>query len=228
MMLAACVSRVMNYAGAAMTRWNVIGKAVMVLALVWTGVWAIRALAASRKITAERVGRMITTADFADWSARATLPDSAEAARRASQLRAIATVVNRLDFQQREAYRRNRTDAAFFSKLNPQEKARYLDLTVVESFRQFMRALDGMPPKQRKQFIEQGLKEFAQGSSGEHLARAKSLGADMLTNISGDGIRAYLGASSADTKLDLAPLIEVVNETMQGLRGNEFHPRREP
>ena len=38
--------------------------------------------------------------------------------------------------------------------------------------------------------------------------------------------RAYFEKSSADTKLDLAPLMEAINETMQGLRGNEFGPRR--
>ena len=32
-------------------------------------------------------------------------------------------------------------------------------------------------------------------------------------------------AGNGQTKLDLAPLMEAVNETMQGLRGNEFGPR---
>ena len=54
---------------------------------------------------------------------------------------------------------------------------------------------------------------------------AKALGADVLGKISLDGMRAYFGNSSSDTKRSLAPLIEVVNETMQGLRGNEFGPR---
>ena len=39
-------------------------------------------------------------------------------------------------------------------------------------------------------------------------------------------MQAYFEKSSADTKLDLAPLMEAMNETMQGLRGNEFGPRR--
>lgn len=211
----------------AVTRWNVIIKAVLVLALVWTGVWAVRAYADSRKNTAERVGREIEKAAFADWSDRSTLPESPETQRRDKKLREIANLVNLLDFQEREAHRRNRTDAAFFSKLNPQEKGRYIELTVMESIKRFIASLDGMPPKQRKQFIEQGLKEFAQGSSEEELARTKALGADMLTKISIEGMRAYLGKSSADAKLNLAPLIEVVNETMQGLRGNEFGPRHE-
>ena len=210
-----------------MTRWNVIIKAVLILVLVWSGVWGIRAFAGSRQITAERIGREIEKADFADWSGRATLPEDTEAQRRDKKLREIANLVNHLDFQEREEHRRNHTDAAFFSKLNPQEKGTYIELTVMESIKRFIKSLDGMPPKQRKQFIEQGLKEFAQGSSEEELARTKALGADMLTKISLEGMRAYLGESSADAKLNLAPLIEVVNETMQGLRGNEFGPRRE-
>ena len=35
------------------------------------------------------------------------------------------------------------------------------------------------------------------------------------------------GTDEVDTKLDLAPLMEAMNETMQGLRGNEFGPRHQ-
>lgn len=210
-----------------MSRRNVIFKAVLILVLVWSGVWCIRAYAGSRKITADRVGREMASAGFADWSEHATQPDTAEAIRRDKKLRDIADLVNLLDFQEREAHRRKRTDAAFFSRLSPQEKGRYIELTVMESFKRFMKSLDGMPPKQRRQFIEQGLKEFAQGGSEGDLARAKALGADMLSKISLDGMRAFLGNSNTDTQLKLAPLIEVVNETMQGLRGSEFGPRHE-
>ncbi|MEI7909416.1 MAG: hypothetical protein WCK77_07245 [Verrucomicrobiota bacterium] len=210
-----------------MTRWNVLIKAAVVLTLVWTGVWGIRAYAGSRKNTAERVARVIATAEFADWSGRNPQPDNPEAQRRAAKLGEIAGLVNLLDFQQRDAHRRDHSDTALFSKLSAQEKVRYMDLTVKKSFRQFMKSLDGMRPKQRKQFIEQGLKEFSQGGSEEDVDRAKALGTDMLTTISVDNMRAYFEASSPDTQLSLAPLIEMVNESVQGLRGNEFGHRNE-
>jgi len=42
----------------------------------------------------------------------------------------------------------------------------------------------------------------------------------------GGALEGYLvDKASADTKLDLAPLMEAMNEVMQGLRGNEFGPR---
>jgi hypothetical protein len=209
-----------------MTRWNAIVSTVIVLVLVWSGVWGIRTYADSMKNTAQRVGREMAMADFADWSDRDVPPDDPEAKRRDQKLSEIADLVNALDFQERDGYRRNRTDAAFFNKLSRREKARFIELTVMESFKRFMKSLDGMPPKQRKEFIEQGLREFAQGRSEEERARAKAVSADMLNGISLDAVRAYLDHSSPDAKLKLAPLIEVVNETMQGLRGNEFGAHR--
>ena len=208
-----------------MSRKNVIVRAVLVLALVWAGVWGLRAIAGSQKITAERVNREIAGANFADWSDRKTVPDNAEGKRRLKEIARISDMVNRLDFQEREKNRRNREGEAFFRKLSAQEKSLFIDLTVMESMNRFMEALDAMPPEQRKKFVECGLKEVKEGRTEEDMARADELGSELLEKISQEGMRAYFEKSSADTKLDLAPLLEAVNETMQGLRGNEFGPR---
>lgn len=208
-----------------MTRRNVMLRAVLVLIAVWTLVWGVRTYAGSRKITAERVNAEIAGANFADWSGQETPPDAAEAKRREKELREIAELVNRLDFQEREKNRENRSGENFFRKLSPGEKSLFIDLTVMESMNRFMESLDSMPAEQRKKFVEQGLKEIQAGRTAEEMERTKALGSDLLEKISQEGMRAYFEKSSTDTKLDLAPLMEAINETMQGLRGNEFGPR---
>ena len=95
----------------------------------------------------------------------------------------------------------------------------------MESMGRFMEALDQMPEEQRKKFVEQGLKEIREGRTEEEMARAREMDDNLLTKISEEGMRAYFDKASADTKLDLAPLMEAINEVMQGLRGNEFGPR---
>lgn len=210
-----------------MKRNKVILKALAVLAIVWLSVWAVRAYAGTRKLTAERVNHAIIEADFADWSGTDAPPDSAEAARRDDELRRIAGMVNRLDFNEREKNRNNPTPEEFFRKLSMAEKNRFIDLTVRESMNRFMESLDAMPPAQRRKFVEQGLRDIQQGRTADDMARAEEMGADLLDRISQEGMRAYFEKSSADTKLDLAPLMEAVNETMQGLRGNEFGPPRQ-
>jgi hypothetical protein len=89
-----------------------------------------------------------------------------------------------------------------------------------------MESLDAMKPEQRRKFVEQGLKEITEGRTEADMARAEELGSDLLDKISQEGMKAYFEKSSAETKLDLAPLMEAMNETMQGLRGNEFGPRQ--
>ena len=202
-------------------------RAILVLVVVWAVVLGIRAFAGSRKITAERVNREISTANFADWSDKETAPTGAEAERREKDLREIAAMVNRLDFNEREKNRQNRSGETFFRKLSTPEKSLFIDLTVMESMNRFMESLDAMPAGQRKKFVEQGLKEVQEGRTAEEMARTKELGSDLLDKISREGMRAYFEKSSVDTKLDLAPLMEAVNETMQGLRGNEFGPPRQ-
>lgn len=201
-------------------------KAAVVLVVVWACVWALRSVAGARKITAERVSREVAAANFADWSGVSSPPAAAaEAKRRERELRAIAELVNRLDFQEREKNRETRAGEEFFRKLSPAEKTLFIDLTIMESMGRFMESLDAMKPEQRKKFVEQGLKEIREGRTEAEMARADEMGSELLDKITQEGMRAYFEKSSADTKLDLAPLMEAMNETMQGLRGNEFGPR---
>jgi hypothetical protein len=88
-----------------------------------------------------------------------------------------------------------------------------------------MQALDQMPEHQRREFVEKGLKEIQNGRTEEEMARAMEMDQSLLQKISQEGMRAYFDKASADTKLDLAPLMQAMNEVMQGMRGNQFSPR---
>lgn len=198
-------------------------KGLAVLALVWALVFAVRSFASSKKITAELIDREIREMKFEDWSENPG--GGAVATEREEEVRRIADMVNRLDFAEREKNRDNRSGEGFFRKLSAKEKNLFVDLTIVESMSRFMEALDQMPEAQRKSFVEKGLKEIQQGRTEEEMARAREMDETLLTKISEEGMRAYFDKASADTKLDLAPLMEAMNEVMQGLRGNEFGPR---
>ena len=203
-----------------MDRKAVILKTLLALALVWGVVWGIRTWAGSRKITAERVNHEMAEAGFADWSERSG--DASEAERREKKIREIAEMANRLDFQEREKNRENRSGEEFFRKLDGREKELFVDLTIMESMNRFMTALDELNPAERRRFVQQGLKEIEEGKTAEEMARAETLGKNLLDRISQEGMRAYFEKASADTKLDLAPLMEAMNEVMQGMRGNDL------
>lgn len=142
--------------------------------------------------------------------------------KREKEIRRIAEMTNRLDFQEREKNRDNRSGEEFFKKLSPQEKSLFVDLTVMESMGRFMEALDELKPAERRKFVQQALKEIDDGKTAEEMARAEALGENLLERISEEGMKAYFDKASADTKLDLAPLMEAMNEVMQGMRGNDI------
>jgi hypothetical protein len=202
---------------------SIILKAAAVLVLVWVVVFAVRSMAASKKITAQRLDREIAGLRFEDWSE--STGSGGDTKEREEDIRRIAGMVNRLDFSEREKNRESRATEDFFRKLNAREKNIFVDLTIVETMGRFMEALDQMPPDQRKKFVEQGMREIQEGRTEEEMARAQELDDELLTKISQEGMRAYFNEASADTKLDLAPLMEAMNEVMQGLRGNEFGKR---
>ncbi len=203
-----------------MGRRSVILKAVIALALVWTLVWGIRTWAGSRKITAERVEKEIKAVEFEDWSENKGRSD--DPAEREKEIREIAEMINRLDFREREKNRENRSGEEFYKKLSPEERTLFVDLTVMESMNRFMAALDELKPAERKRFVMQALREIDDGRTADEMTRVRALGDNLLDRISEEGMKAYFNKASADTKLDLAPLLEAMNEVMQGMRGNQF------
>ncbi|MEO0018457.1 MAG: hypothetical protein RLZZ522_1740 [Verrucomicrobiota bacterium] len=176
------------------------------------------------KITAEKISREVATADFADWSALPAPPDPAVAAQRDGQLRKIAGMIKRLDFQERANHRRNRTDELLFRQLGPPEQELFVDLTVMKSINSLLDSLAALPAKQRKRFIEQGLKAVASETADQSGRRANPLLGPLLDKLDVKDVRAFIHSANAATKFSLAPLVEAINESIQGLRGNEFGP----
>eukprot|EP00903_Cladosiphon_okamuranus_P003653 g3651.t1 len=168
--------------------------------------------ASSKKATAERLEQEIEELNLKDWSE----PDGSGRASeiREKEIRRVAEIVNQLDFAEREKNRENRTGEEFFSKLNNREKELFIELTIVESMSRFMEALDQMPEQQRKEFVEKGLEEISKGRTREDMERAAEMDETLLNKISQQGMRAYFEKASADTKLDLAPLMQAMNELL--------------
>jgi DNA-directed RNA polymerase specialized sigma24 family protein len=207
-----------------MRRKKVLIQSLVVLLLLWGAVAAVRAFAGSRQITAEKVAEAVEAAAFEDWSEQGSPADAGKVKQRDEKLREVAGLVNRLDFAEREKSRDDRSTERLFRLLSPDEKKLFIDLTVRESMGKFMEAIDQLPPEKRKEFVERGMREIESGKTGDEMSRAQELGDDLLETIASEGMRAYFEKASSDTKLDLAPLMESMNEVMQGLRGQEFGP----
>ncbi len=201
---------------------RVLIQAGALLIVAWAVVIGVRMTAESKRASADGIARMIEEAGFDDWSEGA--PDGTPPDARHAELREVADEFNRLDFQERERARERRVGESFFRRLSPSEREYFVDLTLAKSMQSIMRAIDGMPPEDRRRFVEDGLRQIERGRTEEEMRQIRELSDDMLARITEEGMRAYFEEAGADTKLDLAPLMEAMDEVVKGVGGHQFGP----
>ena len=192
-------------------------RALVVLALVWGAVWAVRSVAGSFRITADRIERE---------SGKFTALPPGDAGREA-KLRQIAGMIERLDYLERAEHRRLGTSANLFERLTPPEQALFVDLTVMPGLESLLDSMESLPARQRKRFIEQGIREMSEdtgGSPNPAIGQAVKL----MEKADVSQLRMMLKMAGPRLKLQLAPLADAVNEALQGMNGAGFGPRRQP
>lgn len=184
------------------------------LVLIWTGVGAILHATSKHTSTPEKVHSLMATSPWLDGR------DVSEQARRKHVDEVIAQV-NRLDFEQRRQMRDERESGRrFFDSLTKEEKARFLEETVEQHFKSVMKAFNKMSPEERRKVVDQARNEMQKNQpDGRDMEKLKAEDEKVFEAVVEKGLSAYYQDASAETKMDLAPLME---EMQQRIRG--FHP----
>ncbi|MEM1210986.1 MAG: hypothetical protein AAGI68_01695 [Planctomycetota bacterium] len=110
-----------------------------------------------------------------------------------------------------------------FALLTPQEQQRYLDQTLPQGFEEMMQAINAMPRDERQRLVERALRDM-----DDELARNADEAPDdaIVQQFVNEGMRSYLRDASAETKLDLQPLIQQLQAELQRPRNAPFNPPR--
>lgn len=135
-------------------------------------------------------------------------------AQRAKEIEAIARQLNKLNFDQRQEFRRLKTDRRLFQQMTPEERARFLDLTLPEGYRQLMIALNKMQPERRKKLVQRALDDIEK----DRPEIAGRLDQAEVQKFISQGMESFYKEASSDVKLDFAPVIEQLQRVTQGLR----------
>ena len=183
-------------------------KALLILAAVWLVAGGIIWWAHGAKPTPESLLRYVEGHPLNGQSER----------ERGKRIGKVADQLNGLDFETRRDLRGGRKLDDFFKSLTAAEQGRFLDLTLPEGFKQMMESFNKMEPGRRKQFVEKSLAEMK-----KHEGEAPPEGAsDKLDanaeRIINQGLKSFYSEASAETKMDLAPLLEQMQKNLQSLR----------
>ena len=139
-------------------------------------------------------------------------------AERGKRIGKVAEQLSGLDFETRREMRIGRRLDDFFKSLTAAEQARFLDLTLPAGFKQTMEALNKMEPEKRKKFVGDALAEMKKHEGDdppEGMPDKLDANAEKIIN---QGLKSFYSDSSAETKMDVAPLIEQMQKDLQRLR----------
>lgn len=189
-----------------MSRARVWTFGVIGLAAVWLVALAAMTYARAQAVTAEKVVATLRAADLEAMS------DS----QRRELIGQIAADVNRLSFEDRRDPRVQEELRDLFVAMTPQERQHYLDLVLPRGMAQMMDAINAMPRHERQAMVERALADMKRGMNDEDQQRAeREIGEETLQRIVDEGLRSYMRDASAESKLDLEPLITQMQRQMR-------------
>lgn len=185
------------------------------LVLIWTAVAAVMRATERHTSTPEKVHALMAAAPWLDG------PPVGDESRRKHLDNVIANV-NRLDFDQRRTMREEGREIGqrFFDSLTKEERARFLEETVEQHFKSVMKAFNQMPREERRKLVRQALNDMQREQpDGRNLERLKADDERVFEAVVEKGLAAYYEDASAETKMDLAPLMEQMQQRLRGFGG---------
>ena len=183
------------------------------LALIWILAIAGYFIAQHAKVTAEKVRAYAESVDLSKLSA----------AERAKAIDKLAAMMNALSPEERRQQRsdRDRADGLWFNQMTENEKGRFIEATMPTGMKQMIQAFEQMPEDQRKRAVERATKQMAEnqarGGAGQSNGGASQpqISEELRQKIIRIGLQQLYSQSSAQTKAELAPLLEQIQKVME-------------
>ncbi len=200
-------------------------RAVVWAAVVLVGVWALAAagfiVARNAKVTAEKVRAYVESVDLAKLSA----------AERARALQELADKLNRLSREERQRLRLDRTAFAWFEQMTEEEKGQFIEATMPTGFKQMISAFEEMPEERRRRAVDNALRSLREASTRMQggaavvgVTNPPPISEELEARVRTIGLKTFYSQSSAQTKAELAPVLEELQRVME-MGGGRYHGR---
>ncbi len=188
---------------------------ILLLAVIWGGVFALTQVARAQKMTVEKIGVTMQKVDFPGLTA----------VERALFLEKLAAQINRLEWEERQKLQAQRPLEPLIREMTEEERLVLLEKTLPAGFGQLMESLNKMTPQKRQQFVRKGMNDLNEARARFETAGEADGGLTMrefpeetVQKFVQQGFQSYLEDASAETKMDLAPLLEQIQINLQGIR----------
>ena len=202
--------------------------ATLALAGVWLVVGVGYVLSHRARMTAEKVVEYLQKTDLSNLSGQ----------ERETAIQELVHRMNALPYEERRRARMSADWEHWFAAMTDPEKGDFIEATMPTGFKQMLTAFEQLPEDKRRRAISDSMRELRRAR--DEVARAEEeanplrlttngppvLSAELQQKAVKIGLKTFYSESSAQSKAELAPLLEEMQRTME--RGALFrNPRRE-
>jgi hypothetical protein len=208
-------------------RWRPVLFSALAVIAIWGLAIVGYSIAKHATMTAEKVKAYAESVDLSSLSATA----------RADAIRRLADMLNSLSLDERRKARLDRIASAWFRQMTDDEKASFIEATLPTGFKQMLASFEQLPEEKRRKTIDDALKNLRDArtrmQSGQNGAtppgtnapgtNAPALSEELQAKIRTIGLKTFYSQSSAQTKAELAPVLEEMQRAMES--GRAFRGR---
>jgi hypothetical protein len=178
--------------------------------VAWAGHWYLESL----KMTADKVGAYVGSVNFSKLTGAA----------RAKTLKALEDKLNALSYDERQRFRAEHLMNDWFAQMTDEEKAQFIEATLPTGFKQMIKAFEQLPEEKRRRLVDDAMKNLraannrapAGGSAKQGGTNAPPpISPELEAKIRTIGLNSFYSQSSAQTKAELAPLLEELQRQME-------------
>jgi hypothetical protein len=205
-------------------------RAIFLAMAVIGGVWLLACggyfYFKSSKPTAEKLAQYLQSTDLNRLSGKA----------RADALRNLARQMTALSLEERRRARMAGEWERWFAAMTDDEKVAFVEATLPSGFKQMIQSFEQLPEAQRKRAIEITVRDLQRlqervASEDPNFARRMAGRTNAMANLTPQvqqkivkiGLKSFYTESSAQSKAELAPVLEELQRAMES--GRLFHGR---
>ena len=188
------------------------------LATIWLLAISGYMISGGLRVTGEKVRAYVEAVDLSKRSP----------ADRAAALKRLAVMLNKLSFEERQQMRLGRTAEKWFLQMTEEERGEFIEATMPTGFKQMITAFEQQSEEKRKRAIDEALKRLKETQSEVQPGRNPSatgdtnrpppLSPELEAKVRTIGLKSFYSQSSAQTKAELAPVLEELQRLMESGR----------
>lgn len=204
-------------------RWRPVVFCLLAVLVIWALAMTGYTLARNARLTADKVKAYAESVDLRRLSGDA----------RAQAIRKLADMLNALSLEERRKARLEHLTRRWFEQMTEDEKAAFIEATMPTGFKQMLGAFEQLPEDKRRRTIDDTLRRLRKAqadlsASGGRVPGGTNgpppLSPELQAKIRTIGLKTFYSQSSAQTKAELAPVLEELQRVMES--GRPFHDHR--